>query len=87
MNHTQRINYVAAKSRNMTRRLVKQAVEIYLEKLAEEIAEGEWVDLPGIGKIQVSIEAGSGAQGLREHPRLRTRIRLWERFKTRCRAR
>ena len=56
MNHSERINYTAAQSRNLTRRLVKEAVDIYLEKLAEEIATGEWVDLPGIGKIRVTME-------------------------------
>lgn len=85
MNHTERINYTARQSRNLTRRLVKEAVEIYLEKLAEEIVEGEWVDLPGIGKIRVSIESGSGAHGLRDHLRLRTRIRLGRRLKKACR--
>ena len=85
MNHTERINYTAAQSRNLTRRLVKEAVEIYLEKLAEEIAEGEWVDLPGIGKIQVIQEQASGAllPG-KNGTRLRTKIRLYGEFKRRC---
>ena len=85
MNHTQRINYTAAQSRNLTRRLVKEAVEIYLEKLAEEIAEGDWVDLPGIGKIQVIQEQASGALlPSKTGTRLRTKIRLYGEFKQRC---
>ena len=84
MNHTERINYTAAQSRNLTRRLVKEAVEIYLEKLSEEIAEGEWVDLPGIGKIKVTIQKGSGAQGLRNYFRLRAQIRLGKHSRSRC---
>ena len=83
MNHTERINYTARQSRNLTRRLVKEAVEIYLEKLAEEIAEGEWVDLLGIGKIKVTVEQGSGASGLRGYSRFRTQIRLGKAFRAR----
>jgi hypothetical protein len=37
-----------------------QAVEGYLEALAAEIANGAWVDIPGVGKVQVSREEGKG---------------------------
>ena len=84
MNHTERINETARQNRHLTRRLVKEAVETYLELLTEEITTGEWVDIPGIGKIQVSVEDGSGAEQLRTHHRLRTKIRLAEAFKTKC---
>lgn len=96
MNHTQRIAYVARQRRSLTKALVREAVERYLESLAEEIASGEWVDIPGIGKMQVSREEGKGyvtsitADGSRQRRkvqmRLRTKIRLYEAFKARCRA-
>ena len=96
MNHTQRIAYVARQRRNLTKVLVREAVERYLEALAEDIASGEWVDLPGIGKMQVSREAGKGyvtsispgGQRVRRpvKMRLRTRIRLYEKFRQRCRT-
>lgn len=95
MNHTQRIAHVARQRRSLTKALVREAVERYLEVLAEEIATGEWVDIPGIGKVQVSREEGkgyvtsitSGGQRIRRRVqmRLRTRIRLYEKFKKRCR--
>jgi nucleoid DNA-binding protein len=84
MNHTERIAETARRHRHLTRRLVKEAIETYLELLADEIAEGEWVDIHGIGKIQVTIEGGSGAEGLRDHHRLRTKTRLGEGFKRKC---
>lgn len=96
MNHTQRIAYVARQRRSLTKALVREAVERYLEVLAEEIASGEWVDIPGIGKMQVSREEGKGyvtsitptGQRVRRkvQMRLRTRIRLYEKFKQRCRS-
>ncbi len=96
MNHTQRIAYVARQRRSLTKALVREAVERYLEALAEEIASGEWVDIPGIGKVQVSREEGkgyvtsitTGGQCVRRkvRMRLRTKIRLYERFKQRCRS-
>jgi len=96
VNHTQRIAHVARQRRSLTKALVREAVERYLETLAEEITSGEWVDLPGIGKVQVSREAGkgyvtsitSGGQRVRRkvQMRLRTKIRLYEKFKLRCRA-
>ena len=84
MNHTERINEVARQNRNLTRRLVKEAVEAYLELLADDIATGEWADIYGIGKMQVTIEGGSGAEGLSKYQRLRTKIRLADAFKTKC---
>jgi nucleoid DNA-binding protein len=80
----------------LTKSLVREAVERYLDALAEEIASGEWVDIPGIGRVQVSREEGKGyvtsitpgGQRIRRkvQMRLRTRIRLYEKFKQRCRS-
>jgi hypothetical protein len=95
VNHTQRIAYIARQRRSLTKTLVREAVERYLEALAEEIASGEWVDIPGIGKVQVSREEGKGyvtsitpgGQRVRRkvQMRLRTKIRLYEKFKQKCR--
>ena len=95
MNHTQRIAHVARQRRSLTKAVVREAVERYLEVLAEEIASGAWVDIPGIGKVQVSREEGqgyvtsitSGGQRVRRQVRmrLRTKIRLYEKFRQRCR--
>ena len=95
MNHTQRIAYVARQRRSLTKILVREAVERYFEALAEEIAAGDWVDVPGIGKVQVSREEGNGfvtsimrdGQRVRRkvRMRLRTKIRLYEKFKRQCR--
>jgi len=96
MNHTQRVAQVARQRRSLTKAGVRESVERYLEALAEEIASGEWVDIPYIGKVQVSREEGKGfvtsitAGGTRERRkvkmRLRTKVRLSERFKQRCRS-
>jgi nucleoid DNA-binding protein len=96
VNHTQRIAHVARQRRSLTKALVREAVERYLEALAAEIASGEWVDIPNIGKVQVSREEGrgyvtsisSGGQRVRRkvQMRLRTKIRLYEKFKQRCRS-
>jgi hypothetical protein len=95
VNHTQRIAHVARQRRSLTKALVRESVERYLEALAEEIASGEWVDIPGIGKVQVIREAGTGyvtsitpgGQRVRRkvQMRLRTKIRLYEKFRQRCR--
>lgn len=95
MNHTQRIAHVARQRRGLTKAIVREAVERYLEALAEEIASGEWVDIPCIGKVQVSREEGKGyvtaitADGTRQRRkvqlRLRTKMRLYENFKRLCR--
>lgn len=95
MNHTQRIAHVARQRRSLTKALVREAVERYLEALAEEITGGAWVDIPSIGKVQVVREEGKGSvtsitpggQRVRRkvRMRLRTKIRLYEKFKQRCR--
>lgn len=84
MNHTGRIAETARRHRYLSRRLVKEAVETYLELLANESAAGEWVEIHGIGKVQVSIEGSSGAEGLFDHRHLPTKTRLEETFKWQC---
>lgn len=96
MNHTQHIAHVARQRRSLTKALVREAVERYLEALAAEIASVEWIDIPGIGKVQVSREDGKGyvtsiapgGQRVRRkvQMRLRTKIHLYERFKRQCRS-
>ena len=96
MNHTQRIAHVARQRRALTKAIVKEAVDRYFEALAEDIASGEWVDLPGIGKIQVIQEEANGVltsfgkdgKRVKRHVkhRLRTKIRLYERFRKYCRT-
>jgi nucleoid DNA-binding protein len=93
MNHSERIAYAARQHYGITRLMAEAAIESYFEKLAEEIASGEWVNLYGIGKIQVGREQGAGtlqpftSGGKRTSTkvgmRLRTRIRLYEAFKQR----
>lgn len=95
MNHTQRVAHVARQRRSLTKAVVRESVERYLEALAEEIASGEWVDIPYIGKVQVQREEGKGyvtaitADGTRQRRkvqlRLRTKVRLYEKFKQQCR--
>jgi len=95
VNHTQRVAHVARQRRSLTKTVVRESVEGYLETLAEEIANGDWVDIPYIGKVQVILEEGSGTvmaitpTGERVRRavklRLRTKIRLYEKFKRRCR--
>jgi len=95
MNHTQRVAHVARQRRALTKTLVRESVERYLEALAEEIASGEWVDVPYIGKVQVireegkgyvsAITADGGRQSRKVRMRLRTKVRLYEKFKQQCR--
>ncbi|MEL6526010.1 MAG: HU family DNA-binding protein [Chloroflexota bacterium] len=96
MNHTQRIAHVARQKRYLTKAVVREAVELYLEALAEDIARGEWVDLKGIGKIQVIREDADiiltsfGKDGKRVRTqvkhRLRTKIRLSRGFKAQIKS-
>ncbi|MBK9748878.1 MAG: HU family DNA-binding protein [Chloroflexi bacterium] len=95
MNHTQRVAHIARQRHSLTKAVVRESVERYLEALAEEIACGEWVDIPYIGKIQVVREEGKGhvsaitADGTRQtrkvRMRLRAKLRLYEKFKQQCR--
>jgi nucleoid DNA-binding protein len=97
VNHTQRVAHVARQRHSLTKAVVRESVERYLEALAEEIASGQWVDVPYIGKVQVMREEGKGfvtsitPSGTRvRRPvklRLRTKIRLYEQFKQKCRDR
>jgi nucleoid DNA-binding protein len=94
MNHTQRIAHVARQRRALTKSVVREAVDRYFKALAEDIASGEWVDLPKIGKIQVIQEEanslltsfGKGGKRVKRRvmQRLRTKIRLYQRFKEQC---
>ena len=97
MNHSQRVAHVARQRRSLTKAVVREAVERYLEARAADVASGEWVDIPYIGKIQVMREETNarllsfGKGGLRVQrqvkQRLRTKVRLYEKFRVRCRQR
>ena len=97
MNHTQRIAHVARQRRALTKAIVREAVDRYFESLAEDIASGEWIDLHGIGKIQVIKEEADGIltswgkDGKRVRrlvtQRIRTKIRLYKKFKVTCKER
>ena len=82
MNHTQRISHVARQRRSLTKALVREAVERYLQVLAEEVASGEWVDIPGIGKVQVSREEDRGYVTSFGKDDQRVRIRVKMRLRT-----
>lgn len=96
MNHTQRVAHVARQRHSLTKAVVRESVERYLETLAEEIANGDWVDIPYIGKVQVVREEGNGyvtsitptGERVRRpvRLRLRTKVRLYDAFKRRCRS-
>ena len=60
MNHTDRIIHVSRQVRGLTREKARQAVELYLESVADELAHGELVALPSIGRIQLVIRENSG---------------------------
>jgi nucleoid DNA-binding protein len=90
------VAHVARQRRSLTKAVVREAVERYLEALAADVASGEWVDIPYIGKkIQVMREETNarplsfGKGGLRVQrqakQRLRTKVRLYEKFRVRCR--
>jgi hypothetical protein len=88
---------VARQRRSLTKAVVREAVERYLEALAVDVASSEWVDIPYIDKIQVMREETNarllsfGKGGLRVQrqvkQRLRTKVRLYEKFRVRCRQR
>lgn len=94
MNHSERIFHIARQRRNFTRTLVAEVVELYLTSLSDDIASGEWVDIPGIGKLQVIREEtkgtlksiSRGGKRVERQPgmRLRTKMRLYDVFKRRC---
>jgi nucleoid DNA-binding protein len=91
------VAHVARQRRSLTKAVVREAVERYLEALAADVASGEWVDIPYIGKIQVMREETNarllsfGKGGLRVQrqvkQRLRTKVRLYEKFRVICRER
>jgi hypothetical protein len=85
MNHTERIAHIARQERFFTRSLVAEAIAYYLQTIGNDLAAGEWVELPGIGHLQVTVEAASGKlyaiqkDGRRaaRKPTIRGRVALW----------
>ena len=60
MNHTDRIIHVSRQVRGLTREKARQAVELYLASVADELAHGELVPLQSIGRIQLVLRENSG---------------------------
>ncbi len=96
MNHTERIHAVARQVRGLTREMARAAVEGYLESLADEATRGEWVSLPGLGRLQIVARPSGGLLlshvGRNEYEfrnpglRLQARLHLNDDFRARCRA-
>ncbi len=70
MNHTERIHEASRQVRGLTRAMAREAIEGYLRSAADDLAEGNWVTLPGIGRIQLVIRRSGG--------RLRTTLKPGE---------
>ncbi len=95
MNHTERVFHVARQVRGLTRDLAREAIERYLASAAQEMAEGEWVTLPSIGRVQIVTRRSGGrllsklanGQVSYREPglRLQARVRMSDDFKARCR--
>ncbi len=60
MNHTERIHQASRQVRGLTRAMAREAIEGYLRSAADDLAEGNWVTLPGIGRIQLVIRRSGG---------------------------
>ena len=96
MNHTERIAHIARQERYFTRHLVAEVIAYYLQTIGDDLVAGEWVELLGIGRIQVTVEAASGKlypiqkDGRRaaRKPtiRVRTKVRLSAGFKKWCKG-
>jgi len=95
MNHTERIIHVSRQVRGLTREHDRQAVELYLESVANELAQGDLVTLPNVGRLHVVIRQNGGriiADITAKQPQLRKpgdRVqgcwRLSDDLKTQCR--
>ena len=96
MNHTDRVYHVARQVRGLSRDMAREAIERYLASAADELADGEWITLPGIGRLQIVArqnggrllaQLGSGQRSYRQPgTRLQARLRLSDDFKAQCRA-
>jgi nucleoid DNA-binding protein len=84
MNHTERIHQAARQVRGLTRAMAREAIEGYLRSAADDLAEGNWVTLPGIGRIQLVIRRSGGRlrttlkpgeHGVRQPLRTRRRVK------------
>jgi len=94
MNHTERIHHVARQVGGLTREKARQAVELYLECVADELAHGEMIPLPSIGRVRVVIRKNSGRllarfNGNRTEARdpgyrVQVSLRLTDELKARC---
>src|SRR5271166_2423706 len=94
MNHTERMHEVARQVRGLTRNLAREAIERYLASAADEIARGETVVLPGIGRMHAVIRKNGGRlvahingdRSERREPGYRVQLclRLDEDFKAAC---
>jgi hypothetical protein len=96
MNHTERIHQTARQVRGLTRALAREAVERYLASAAQDLAAGQWITLPGIGRLQIVTRQNGGrllsrlGDGQRSYRqpglRLQARLRMNDTFRAQCRA-
>jgi len=83
MRHRDLIAAIARRLPDRTRREVEEVIDVLIELLQDDLAQGEAVSLPNIGTIHLETQQVRASQIVRQHPgfQAETIFRICGRFR------
>lgn len=68
MRHRDRIAAIARRLPDRTRREVEEVIDVLIELMQDDLAQGESVNLPDIGTIRLETQQVRASRIVRQHP-------------------
>lgn len=67
MRQRQMIAYIARRLPHQTQRDVEEVIDVLIELMQDELAQGETVSLPDIGTLSIEVQTIRAAGAVRQH--------------------
>lgn len=77
MRHREMIAYIASHLPHQTQRDVEEVIDVLIELMQDELAQGETISLPDIGTLSIEVQTVSAAGAIRPQ----TLDRIYGRFR------
>jgi nucleoid DNA-binding protein len=77
MRHRELIAYIARRLPHQTQREVEEVIDVLIELMQDELAQGETVSLPDIGALSIEVQTVRAAGAIRPQ----TLARIYGRFR------
>jgi len=81
MKHREMIAYIARRLPHQTQRDVEEVIDVLIELMQDELAQGETVSLPDIGTLSIEVQDMRAGGAVVQHSQHQTITRIYGRFR------